>query len=56
MEIYQITFTAAIILVILEMLTGTFVLLGFGLGAFFVGSIQFLFDGLSFNRDILFFQ
>lgn len=56
MEIYQITFTVAIILVILELLTGTFVLLGFGLGAFFVGSIQFLFGGLSFNRDILFFS
>ena len=56
MEIYQITITVAIALVILELLTGTFVLLGFGVGAFFVGAIQFFFDGLNFNRDILFFS
>ena len=56
MEIYQITITVAIALVILELLTGTFVLLGFGVGAFFVGAFQFFFDGLNFNRDILFFS
>ena len=56
MEIYQITITVAIALVILELLTGTFVLLGFGVGAFFVGAIQFFFAGLNFNRDILCFS
>ncbi len=55
MEIYQISITAAIVLVILEMLTGTFILLGFGFGALFVGIVQFVFNGLSINRDLLVF-
>ena len=56
MEIYQIAFSIAIALVILEMLTGTFILLGFGIGALFVGAAQYLFSGLSVNRDLLIFS
>ena len=52
MEFYQISITVAIVLVILEMLTGTFILLGFGFGALFVGIVQFLLNGLSVNRDL----
>jgi len=56
MEIYQISFSIAIALVILEMLTGTFILLGFGIGTLFVGTAQYLFSGLSVNRDLLIFS
>ena len=55
MEFYQISITVAIVLVILEMLTGTFILLGFGFGVLFVGIVQFLLNGLSVNRDLLVF-
>ena len=55
MEFYQLSITVAIVLVILEMLTGTFILLGFGFGALFVGFFQFMFNGLSVNRDLLVF-
>lgn len=55
MEFYQISITASIIFVIFEMLTGTFILLGFGVGALFVGIIQFLLNGLSINRDLMVF-
>jgi len=39
------------------MLTGTFILLGFGFGfgALFVGIVQFLLNGLCVNRDLLVF-
>ena len=52
MEFYQISITVAIVLVILEMLTGTFILLGFGFGALFVGIVQFLLNGSRFQTDI----
>jgi membrane protein implicated in regulation of membrane protease activity len=55
MEFYQLSFIAAIVFVILEMLTGTFIFLGFGIGSLFVGICQYMFNGLSINRDLLFF-
>ena len=55
MEYYQITIIAGIVLIILEMVTLTFIFLGLGFGAFAVSLVQFLFGDLSLGRDSVVF-
>ena len=55
MEYYQLSIIAGIILIIIEMITLTFIFLGFGIGAFAVSMIQFLFGNLSLGRDSVVF-
>ena len=55
MEYYQITLIIGIVLIILEMITLTFIFLGLGFGAFAVSLVQFLFGNLSLGRDSVIF-
>jgi len=55
MEYYQLSIIAGIILIIIEMITLTFIFLGFGIGAFAVSMIQFLLDDFSIGRDSIVF-
>jgi membrane protein implicated in regulation of membrane protease activity len=55
MEYYQLSIIAGIILIIIEMITLTFIFLGFGIGAFAVSMIQFLLDDVSIGRDSIVF-
>jgi membrane protein implicated in regulation of membrane protease activity len=54
-EWYQISIVAAIGFAIFELFTGTSIALGFCVGSLFVSFLQFLFDGLSINRDAITF-
>ena len=56
MEYYQLSIIAGIILIIIEMITLTFIFLGFGIGAFAVSMIQFLLDDFSIGRDSIVFE
>ena len=55
MEIYQITIIIGISFIIIEMFTLTYIFLGVGIASFAVALVQYLFDGLSFNRDLIIF-
>ena len=55
MEYYQLSIIAGIILIIIEMITLTFIFLGFGIGAFAVSMIQFLLDDFLIGRDSIVF-
>ena len=55
MEFYQITIIIGISFIIIEMFTLTYIFLGMGIASFAVALVQYLFDGLSFNRDLMIF-
>jgi membrane protein implicated in regulation of membrane protease activity len=55
MEAYQLSLIIGIALAIAEILTLSFILLGFSIGMLFVAGVQFLFDGFSLSRDLLVF-
>jgi membrane protein implicated in regulation of membrane protease activity len=54
-EFYQISIIIGILFIIIEMFTLTFIFLGVGIASFVVALFQYLFDGLSFNRDLIIF-
>ncbi len=56
MEFYQISIIVGISFIIIEMLTLTYIFLGMGIASFAVALIQYLFDGLIFNRDLMIFS
>ena len=53
MEIFQISLGIAIVLVILELITTTFIFLGFAAGFLVVGIVQFITGNLNLSRDVL---
>ena len=53
MEIFQISLGIAIVLVILELITTTFIFLGFATGFLVVGIVQFIAGNLNLSRDVL---
>ena len=55
MEFYQISIIAGISFIIIEMFTLTYIFLGMGIASFAVALVQYLFDGMSFNRDLMIF-
>lgn len=55
MEFYQLSIIIGISLIIMEMFTLTYIFLGMGVASFAVALVQYLFDGLSLNRDLLIF-
>ena len=55
MEFYQISIIIGISFLIIEMFTLTFIFLGMGIASFAVALVQYLFDGISFNRDLMIF-
>lgn len=55
MEFYQITIIVGISFIIIEMFTLTYIFLGMGIASFAVALVQYLFDGLSVNRDLMIF-
>ncbi len=52
---FELALAAAVILAVLELLTGTFVLLGFCLGCLADAGVEALSAGFSFSRDALLF-
>ena len=56
MESYQVTIIIGISFIIIEMFTLTYIFLGMGIASFAVALVQYLFDGLSFNRDLMIFS
>ena len=56
MEFYQVTIIVGICFIIVEMFTLTYIFLGMGIASFAVALIQYLFDGLIFNRDLMIFS
>ena len=55
MSAFQITLILAIALGIVEMLTLTFIFLGFSAGMFAVSLVQYLAGNYSLNRDLILF-
>jgi membrane protein implicated in regulation of membrane protease activity len=55
MDAYQISLLLAFALAIAEMLTLSFILLGFGAGMLVVAGAQYAGGGYSLNRDVLIF-
>ena len=55
MESYQVTIIVGISFIIIEMFTLTYIFLSMGIASFAVALVQYLFDGLSFNRDLMIF-
>ena len=55
MESYQVTIIIGISFIIIEMFTLTYIFLGMGIASFAVALVQYLFDGMSFNRDLMIF-
>jgi len=55
MEFYQISIIVGISFIIIEMFTLTYIFLGMGFASFAVALVQYLFDGMSFNRDLMIF-
>ena len=55
MEFYQISIIVGICFIIIEMFTLTYIFLGMGIASFAVALVQYLFEGLSFNRDLMIF-
>ena len=55
MESYQVTIIIGISFIIIEMFTLTYIFLGMGIASFAVALVLYLFDGMSFNRDLMIF-
>ncbi len=55
MEPFQITLIIAFALAAGELITGSFILLGLGIGALAVALAQWVGGGMSINRDLLIF-
>jgi membrane protein implicated in regulation of membrane protease activity len=55
MEFYQISIIVGISFILIEMFTLTYIFLGIGIASFAVALVQYLFDGMSFNRDLMIF-
>ncbi len=55
MDAYQISLIISFILAIAEVMTLSFILLGFSLGMLAVSGVQYIFDGYSLNRDVMVF-
>ena len=55
MEFYQISIIVGICFIIIEMFTLTYIFLGMGIASFAVALVQYLLDGMSFNRDLMIF-
>ena len=55
MEFYQISIIVGICFIIIEMFTLTYIFLGMGIASFAVALVQYLFDGMIFNRDLMIF-
>ena len=55
MEFYQISIIIGISFLIIEMFTLTYIFLGMGIAAFAVALVQFFFDGLNLNIDMMIF-
>lgn len=55
LEPYQYSVIAGLILVALELTTGTFIFFGFGLGALLVSLVEFLRGDYSVGADLLIF-
>ena len=55
MEFYQISIIIGISFLIIEMFTLTYIFLGMGIASFAVALVQFFFDGLSLNSDLMIF-
>ena len=55
MEFHQISIIVGISFIIIEMFTLTYIFLGMGIASFAVALVQYLFDGISFNRDLMIF-
>lgn len=55
MDAYQISLIIAFALAIAEVMTMSFILLGFSLGMLAVAGSQYLFNGYSLNRDVMLF-
>lgn len=55
MEYYQISIIAGFALIILEMVTYTFIFLGLGIGALAVAFFQYIFIDFSIGRDSIVF-
>jgi len=55
MDYYQVSIIVGISFIIVEMFTLTYIFLGLGIASFAVALVQYLFDGLSFNRDVMIF-
>ena len=55
MDAYQISLIIAFVLAIAEVMTMSFILLGFSLGMLAVAGAQYLFNGYSLNRDVMLF-
>jgi len=55
MEFHQISIIVGICFIIIEMFTLTYIFLGMGIASFAVALVQYLFEGLSFNRDLMMF-
>jgi membrane protein implicated in regulation of membrane protease activity len=55
MDAYQISLIISFVLAIAEVMTLSFILLGFSLGMLAVSGVQYIFDGYSLNRDVMVF-
>ncbi|NBX62675.1 MAG: hypothetical protein EBT67_09745 [Betaproteobacteria bacterium] len=55
MDPYQISLIISFALAIAELMTLSFLLLGFSIGMLAVSGVQFLFNGYSLNRDLMVF-
>ena len=55
MDAYQISLIISFVLAIAEVMTLSFILLGFSLGMLAVSGVQYLFNGYSLNRDVMVF-
>jgi len=55
MEFYQISIIVGISFIIVEMFTLTYIFLGMGIASFAVALVQYVLDGMSFNRDLMIF-
>jgi len=55
MDAYQISLIISFVLAIAEVMTLSFILLGFSIGMLMVSGVQYLFDGYSLNRDLMVF-
>jgi membrane protein implicated in regulation of membrane protease activity len=55
MDAYQISLIISFVLAIAEIMTLSFILLGFSIGMLVVSGVQYLFDGYSLNRDLMLF-
>ncbi|MFM7698417.1 MAG: NfeD family protein [Limnohabitans sp.] len=55
MDAYQISLIISVLLAIAEVMTMSFILLGFSIGMLAVSGVQYVFDGYHLNRDVIVF-